>query len=558
MILLSGQTLTPKRFFTPERMSLTLTDTGVSTANMTIGPDAPAVAVGDWMKDETDPGAGIVWRVRSVETDYDTDTRTVALEHVIATLKDGILFGEITTKDISGRSGSATAEQAARYILNRQSVWALGDFDFNRSLPYNFNNAVLFDALETVSKTLEDWCWEYDLTALPFRLHVRKKSADVGCELRTGRNITSIKKTVDKSGMYTRFYPVGEKNIHISGDYVSKNESVYGVISKTETDQSINNRDLLKSWAKEKLARHCEPTVTITISGVDMSAATGERLDRIRLGMVCRVPLPEFGTTITERVKKLAWTDKINEPTRFTATLANQLQDVASIIKALSTSGARNSAGGARTGQQVDEDHAWIVDTDTHVGLVAEALGVPKSAGGTPDWSRVSEIMVDGKGIAQRVTYAEGELVTHEAKITMNERSIAQEVTSRAAADRSLSARIALNANRISIVVKDTEDGFEVDSASIVAGINSQTGSYVKIKAKTIDLDGYVTVAELNTQKARIDNLLNGTLVADKLSATAARLGNSNSSSVYIYGQQVRVYSVVDTAGNTHHVYGYT
>ena len=417
MILLDGHTLTPWLYFAPESQSLTLVEPGVSTSTITIGPDAPEISVGDWLLDETGPGKGIVWSVKGVETVYDKDTRTVQLEHVIATLKDVLMFG-----DLGGRN--ASAETMARTVLGYQSVWTLGRFEFDRTLPYQFNNQTVYQALETISGTLKGWRWTYDLTSLPFVLNIVKKSDRVDCEMRSTRNLITIKKTVDKTNMYTRFYPVGARNIHIKGDYVSANEGVFGVIAKTETDQSISNRDLLQAWAEEKLADHCEPSVTIQISGLELSAATGEPLDRLTLGTVCRVPLPEFQTTITERITKLSWSDKIKDPERVTVTLANQLTDVATILKQSSGSSARNAGGAAKT---QEEDHAWIVDTTDHVSLVAEAI-IGKD-GEEVDWSRVSEIIVDGEGIHQRVVKAQGDIVTNSAAIEVNEQGITHLVT---------------------------------------------------------------------------------------------------------------------------------
>ena len=604
MILLNGHTLTPRLIFAPEGMPLNLTENAVSTASMTLGPDAPEVKVDDWLLDNVEPGKGIVWRVKGVDTAYETQTRTVQLEHVLATLRDELLFGEITTKAIAGsNTGKVSAERALRYVLSRQSIWMLGDFEFDRKLPYSFNNQTIFQALETICGTLDGWRWEYDLTALPFRLHVRKQRNEIGSELRMGRNLLTLKRTVDRSSMYTRFYPVGARNMHIDGDYVSKNESVYGVVSKTETDQSITKKELLRAWAQDRLERHCEPNVTVTISALELAEATGEALDRFTLGYPCQVPLPEYGTTILERVTKLAWSDKLREPERVTVTLANQLNDVTNIIKQLSSSGGRNAGGGAKT---QEEDHAWIVDTADHVGLVAEAI-IGKD-GETVDWSRVSSIIVDGEGIHQRVTKAQDDLVIQESRIDVTEKAIKLEVEDRTSADgalssrinveagritsevtratsaentlsssitqtatainaevtraqtaeNTLSGRITVNSNKVALVVTEKNGQYVVDSASIVAGINAQTGSYVKIKAKTIDLDGYVTASELNATDAKIDNLLNGTTTATTIRATNTYFGSSNGGNVHIYGQTVRVYSVVDTAGNTHHVFGYT
>lgn len=618
MILLNGHTLTPKMIFTPESMPLTLNENAVSTASMTLGPDAPEIKIDDWLRDTEEPGAGIVWRVKGLETAYDQKTRTVQLEHVLATLRDELLFGEVTTKAISGGS-SASAEAALRYVLGRQNIWALGDFEFTKSMPYSFNNSTIYAALETICSTLDGWRWEYDLSALPFRLHVRKQKSDVGSEMRSDRNLLTLKRTVDRSNMYTRFYPVGARNMHIQGDYVSKNESLYGVVSKTETDQSITKKEMLKAWAEDRLNRHCEPNVTVTISALELSEATGEALDKIRLGYMCRVPLPEYSTTIIERVTKLNWSDKLREPERVTVTLANQLNDVANIIKQLSSSGSRNSGGGAKA---QEEDHAWIVDTADHVGLVAEAI-IGRD-GETVDWSRVSSIIVDGEGIHQQVVKTQGDLAVAESRIDMNEQRIALEVTARQTADQGLSSRITIEAGRITsevtnrvnadnqlssritqtaeaitaevtrattaegtlsgritvaaeaitaevtratteegtlsgritttaeavtaevtrattaegtlsgritvnsdkveLVVSESSGGYVVNSASIVAGINGQTGSYVKIKADTINLSGYVTATQLNATDAKIDNLMAGNTTAAWIKANQGNI----------------------------------
>ena len=627
MILLAGQTLTPKAVFYPETQPLNLIDRGVSTSSITIGPEAPVLTVDDWIKDDTDPGKGIIWRVKSVETAYERDTRTVQLEHVISTLKDVLIFGSLG-------GSNASAESMARQALSRQSIWTLGRFEFSRTLPYQFNNQTVFAALETICGTLDGWRWEYDLTALPFKLHIVKKSDDVASELRASRNLVALRRVVDRAGMYTRFYPVGARNIHIAGDYVSKNEAIYGVIAHTETDQSIRSKEMLRAWAEDKLSRHAEPSVSITATALELSRATGEPLDALTLGRVCRVPLPEFGTTILETISRLSWSDKIRQPENVTVTLANELVDVASILKQTSGSGSRNAGGSA---QSQEEDHAWIEDTTDHVLIVAEAVAGTDEAENV-DWSRVASIMVDGTGIYQRVVKTEGDIVTAQTAITANENAITLEAQRAQGAEGSLSSRITVEAGRItsevtrateaegtlssritqtdtaiqtevsrattaesglssritqtadaisaevtratgaegllsgritvasdkvSLVVKENAGEYVVDAASIVLGINSQTGSYVEISASKIDLDGYVTATELNTQKARIDNLLSGTteaseLRASSLRASTARLASSSGGTVYMYGQQVRVYSVVDTGGTTRHVFGYT
>ena len=637
MILLNGHTLTPTQIFAPESMSLSLTENAISTASLTLGPDAPELKIDDWLLDNVEPGKGIVWRVKALDTVFETHTRTVQLEHVLATLRDALLFGEITTKAMAGSNTSnVSAERALRYVLGRQSIWALGAFEFSRSLPYSFNNQTIYNALETICSTLDGWRWEYDLSALPFKLHIRKQRSDLGGEIRMGRNLLTLKRTVDRTSMYTRFYPVGARNMHIDGSYVSRNESLYGVVSKTETDQSISNKNLLRAWAEDRLSRHCEPNVTVSISALELAEATGETLDRFTLGYPCRVPLPEYNTTILERVTRLNWSDKLREPERVTVTLANQANDVTTIIKQLSSSGGRNSGGSAKT---QEEDHAWIVDTSDHVGLVAEAI-IGKD-GETVDWSRVSSIIVDGEGIHQQVVKTQGDLVVTNTRIDMNERAItleatraataeskltasikvesnritsevtnrqnadntlssritqtanaissevtartnadtalssritqntneiSAEVTNRQAADTALSGRITVNSDKVSLVVKETSatGSYEIDSASIVLGINSQSGSYVKIQAAKINLSGYVTATELNATNATIQNLTNGTTQANHLdgslvtgttvTARNSLIANTN----FSFKNHAISFKTITIDGTTYHLMGYT
>ena len=610
MILLNGHTLTPQTRFTPETMPQTLVDAGVSTASITVGPDAPEIKIDDWLKDDTEPGKGIVWRVKGVDTAFETNTRTIQLEHVIATLKDALLFGEISTKTLGGGS-TVSAKKAAQYVLGKQSIWTLGDFEFSRSLPYTFQNVTVYAALETICGTLTDWRWEYDLTALPFKLHIRKISTAVGCEMRSGRNLLTLRRTVDRSGMYTRFYPVGARNMHISGNYVRKNENLYGVVCRTETDQSITKKELLKAWAEDKLARHAEPLVTVTISGLELSQATGEPLDHIRLGLTCRVPLPEYGTTILERVTRLNWSDKIREPERVSVTLANQLNDVANIIRQLSSSGSRNSAGGAAA---QEEDHAWIVDTADHVGLVAEAVA---GEGAAEDWSRVASIMVDGQGLHQRVTKTENEIVSQWAAIEVLDDKITLEVANAKSdtyskIEQTASAiRLEVNSSKSTIfstimqtqtniytqvgnaksdtysMIEQTASSIrsEVDSAKsslwssitqtstqislkvgkneVISAINVSSES-VDIKASKINLSGYVTASDLQSTNAAITNLKNGTTQASHLDGslvtgtTVTARNTLNANTNFNFKNHAISFKTVTIDGTTYHLMGYT
>lgn len=428
MILLNGQSLTAAYMVPAVSMSLQIKE---REATATLTPESTdGIGIGSWMQDDREPGAGTVWRVRSIQQGSATITTTVQLEHIIATLKDRILFGEIKPGTITGNPSdtTCTARQAVEYILAQQSDWTLGQFDYEGvSNPYKFDGDTLFEALETVTNSLTDAYWTYDMTTYPFTLNIIQHSATVDSELRAGRNLKTISRTVDKSGMFTRFYPIGKNDLHISGNYVEKNVSLYGVISKVETDQSLDTTAELTAWANERLNAHAQPNVSITVEGLELSRATGEPMDQLTIGRVCRVPLPEFNTTIQERIVEISYTDKIKQPEVVKITLANSRQDVTRIIAdALKRSGK----GGRTSAKKGKEDHAWFEDTNDHVSMTAiGVIGV--DAAGNPNWTRLSEFIADGEGLHAKVETQMQDVTNRVTTLEIDETGLRTEVTNK-------------------------------------------------------------------------------------------------------------------------------
>ena len=436
MILLDGHTLNQRNRFTPESFQLQIEERD-SSATITVGPDAPEIAVGDWMKDDTEPGKGIVWRVRSIEHAYRDNTRTINLEHVIKTLQDTVIFGEVSTSKLGGGS----AKKAVEYILGQQDIWVLGDFEYDLTAPFEFNSDTLLEALEEISSALADNVWEYDLTALPFKLHIRQQDQAVKCEMRGGRNLSTIQKTIDRSRMYTRIYPIGRDDLHIDGSYIEQNTDLYGVISKVETDQAYSKKAQLRRWAEDRLRRHCEPTVTITITGLELSQETGEPLDKLTIGTVCRVPVPELGVVMAEKITRLQWRDKIQDPQNVSVTLANNREDVVTIFKRRASTAEKAGRSGA-------------------------------SAGGAT---------------RKHIDEADQEIYT---SITRTAEEIRLEAVNN---KKELQAAIDVQADRISLVVEGTGNNKHIKAASIVASIND-AGSEVVISASHIQLAGNVNL----------------------------------------------------------------
>ena len=487
-LLANRSSLNVQTRFKAESFALNLAERA-STATIVLGPEAPEIEMGDWLLDEDEPGAGIVWRVKSVDIQYDTNTRTLQLEHLINKLRDGLLFGEITPATITGDSTATecTARQAIEYILDGQGSWVLGTCEYDVSNPYSFNGENRYSALETVCTSLDDCWWSYDMSSYPFVLNITQRARAVSTELRMSRNIQSARMTIDRSRMFTRIYPIGKNNLHIDGNYLERNTDLYGVIAKTETDQSKETKGELRRWALERLKRHSHPTVTGTVTALDLSKGTGESLDHIVLGAMCRMPLPGYNTTIEEIITKISYPNKLLEPDRATVTMANVREDVATIINNL----IKSTGGGGRTAaKNAEEDHAWFVDTTNHVAMIAEAVA---GEGADQDWSRVAEVLVDGDGIHQRVTQTENDIVTAYSLIDQTSTAIRLEIGTVASEVRSF--------------IEQTPEMIHAEVGYAVSGLAhsviEQTATYIRTTVENAASEITATVVEQTTEYIR-------------------------------------------------------
>ena len=512
--ILNGHSLTTKALLYPESMGLNLSERD-STATPNAGPKEPQAAIGEWLQDMDEPGAGIVWRVKTIDRQYNTDTITYNLEHAIRTLADRILPKEVKASDMGGSGDTCTAKQAAQYILGKQSDWVLGDFEYNVSNPYRFSGETLLAALETVTGSLEDPVWEYDFTVYPFKLHIRQQSDNADSELRAGRNITTLKYTIDRSRMYTRFYPVGKNNLRLSGNgYVSRNENTYGRVDKTETDQSKDTEAKLTAWANERLKRHAEPQVTVTISGMDLSESTGESLDKVKISRYkCRVPLPEYGTTILEKVTKLSWRDKIRDKESVTVTLANALADVQSIIKEEKARGG----GGSRTAAELNEENEILignVESGLYTRITQTASELRQEA---HDEARSLRSIISQTAESIRLT-VESDVESLRSQIVQTAESIRLEVTNEAASLRSqivqtaesIRSEVANEAASLRSSITQTAESIRAEVADESASIRSViTQTAASIRSEITD-EASSLRSEITQQAGRIDLVVSG------------------------------------------------
>lgn len=171
-------------------------------------------------------------------------------------------------------------------------------------------------------------------------------------------------------------------------------------------------------------------------------------------------------------------------------------------------------------------------------------------------------ITVNANAITQEVTRASTAEGNLSGRITTTAESITAEVTRATNRENSLSGRIDVNADKVSLVVSETQSGdYEVNTAEIVAGINDQSGSYVKIEADTIDLTGYTKISQFNALSGTVDGILAaGTFGSNKI--TSAQINATStlaaSGSFNYKGHTIGTYTCTTSGGATFYALGYT
>jgi len=197
-------------------------------------------------------------------------------EHVIATLIDKVMFGH----HVIGNVGTNTTA-VLRWLLERQNrrydpwtrVWAmdsqkrvdwiLGDVEINRQFEYAWEQESILYALWSVATPFtEPYMWEFDTSVYPFRIHLRRLSADISKALfiRKGKNLIKLVKSGDPTLLCTRLYPLGQsegtyqvniRDVNRGVPFIQSPQAITdkrGIIERIWTDRRYTNpRSLLEA-----------------------------------------------------------------------------------------------------------------------------------------------------------------------------------------------------------------------------------------------------------------------------------------------------------------------
>lgn len=290
-------------------------------------------------------------------------TRFYDCEHVLATLLSDVLF----QYHQYGGGGIKTAD-VLNYVLARQTTrnWVLGDCDFKRYFEYNWENSTLLAALFAVPECFDsEYMWTWDTTVYPWTISLVTPSDTMKSEVRYAKNMTSMKKTVDASGIANRIYALGYgegvNQLTIAGvnggkPYVEDAMSIqqYGLCSTILVDSRYEVAENLKGYAEQMLAELKNPYVSYEIGAIDLHRLTGDTFSKFRPGEIVRVVDEADGINLRTRIVSVEKSDAQGDPGSVTVTIANKSKDIAGSISELQNRALINEtyAQGA-TNQQI-------------------------------------------------------------------------------------------------------------------------------------------------------------------------------------------------------------
>src|SRR5690606_2906769 len=226
------------------------------------------------------------------------------LEHVLATLLNDVLFRYHQRTNLSTRAN-------IEYILARQSTkhWRLGDCDFERYFHYKWENENgLLGPLFSIAEPFDvPYVWTWDTRTYPWTLNLKSPDNAITAEVRYGKNLAEIERTIDPSNIVNRLYPLGYgegvnqldiTKVNGGVPYIENSASIaeYGLAQYVWVDRRFEDVDSLLASARAFLDEWSIPKVSYRMKAVDLSSLTGISIDKLTVGKVLRVTDPDVGT----------------------------------------------------------------------------------------------------------------------------------------------------------------------------------------------------------------------------------------------------------------------
>ena len=475
----------------------------LSTANLEL-PSTDDISTFDWVQMFTPDGKSEYYRVASVSTNTVTGDKSVYLEHGACTLGD-ILIPD-TAVDVTPSSGRSTSHGAntkeytenktdtisnlLTYILNKQpspAKWAKGTVEATDTIYIELGGFTLLSSISSMMQYIPDYQLEFvQNSASQWLINIKQRPTTVLCEGRLSRNLVSCDVSYSTSNIITRVYSDGITGGHVD----STNIATYGLHEETQTLSDNLSEAQKLSIIQAYLRNHDHPSLSITISGIELSQITGLDIDKFTVGSVCRITVPWLNLTEEEVIIDKRYTDVYNEPESVTMTLANATPDLVIAMAAITStvSGGGGGMGGGLKGEQEQKEkekkryETRMEKTDEYFRFLA------------------TDTQWDDMGNGTLTAY--GQLV-------VTSESVQSVVSDIANSGYSSITQLASEVN-LKVAQGDVSTWLSVECDNVTIGSTQAGGALLNVA-------GYVTATEFDGEIARIDNFFNGTTMAQEI-----------------------------------------
>lgn len=337
----------------------------LSTANMEL-PTTDEIKPFDWVQIFTPDGKSEYYRVASVTTNAVTGDQSVYLEHGACTLGDVLIPDtavDATTTPTSSHGANLkeypenktdTIRNILTYILGKQpspARWSVGTVEATDTIYIELGGFSLLSSISSMMQYIPDYQLEFVQTENAWTVNIKHRPTTALCEGRLSRNLASCDISYNTANIITRVYSDGVSGGHID----SSNVNVYGLHEETMTMSESLDEAQKVAIIQAYLRNHDHPTVSVTISGVELSQITGLEIDAFKVGAVCRIAIPWLSINEEQVIIDKNYSDCYNFPEEVTITLANATPDLVIAMAAI-TSTVSGGGGGIGGGLKAEQE----------------------------------------------------------------------------------------------------------------------------------------------------------------------------------------------------------
>ena len=359
-----------KQIVNPVSVSITQNIMPLSTAVITL-PKGENLPSRSYVELFTPYGSAGMFRVRSPRDAYGQEVTAAELEHMISEVGDYLVKEEVSEM----KAADAAMKQAFKYYKGGR--WQLGSVSAlgTGKIAYEVDYDRVLDVMLSILQQKHDCMMAFDFSTKPWTVSIVKKVGTVSAEGRLSRNVTSAIVTNDDTELVTRaWYQVFDKKKKPTWKSKDSNVSKYGLVEMpVRTSSDMTDAEITKT-VDAFLADHSKPRVSINIQAVELCQITGESLDKLEVGKLYRLALPDDGTSFEDYITSIEWSDVYNDSTSVTVTLGDEEDTVPTFLHNLDAKGAGGGGGGGAKDdlEKLKKEYYTIFDKqDEYIGLLS-------------------------------------------------------------------------------------------------------------------------------------------------------------------------------------------